>query len=304
LSNLALPLVEALGFAPSDPLLIVCCDDLGSSRSANAAIERGIRDGIASTASLMVPCPWSQAAASSCRDLDIGVHLTLTAEYPTYRWCSLTGLRSLHDPDGYLPQSSQEVWGHADLADVEAECRAQIDQALDWGLDITHLNSHMDVLQLDRHFFGVYMKLALDYRLPVRLHRSPFETPLSTISRSTLQRAGILAPDRLVAPPWGDSARKPLQQCLRKQRPGVTEIFLHPVEDGEELRAYDPEYGDLRVADAACLVDGELKAAVQDKCKLIGFRPMREAMRRQLSGTAASRVMQNDCAPSGRDASL
>lgn len=101
-ANPSRTLAEQLGWAPDSRLLIVTCNDLGSSGPANDAIERAMREGIATSASLMVPAPSARDAAKRCRDLDIGVHLTLTLEYPTYRWRSLTGAPSSHDPDGSL----------------------------------------------------------------------------------------------------------------------------------------------------------------------------------------------------------
>src|SRR6185437_1961003 len=138
-------LVEQLGYASDSSILIIKCDDLGSSGPANDAIERAMRDGIATSATLMVPAPSAREAARRCRDLDVGVHLTLTSEYPTYRWRSLTGAPSLHDTEGYLPRTTSEVWAHAELTDVERECEAQIERALEWGVDVTHLDSHMDI---------------------------------------------------------------------------------------------------------------------------------------------------------------
>src|SRR5437763_1230357 len=107
---------ERLGFAPEDRLLIVNCDDLGSSHAANVAIEAALRDGVATSATLMVPCPWALEGVELCRGFDIGVHLTLTAEYPGYRWRTLTGARSLHDDLGFMPATTEEVWARADLA--------------------------------------------------------------------------------------------------------------------------------------------------------------------------------------------
>jgi hypothetical protein len=52
-------LAERLGYGPDDRLLIVNCDDLGSSHGANAATLRAMTAGIATSASLMVPCPWA-----------------------------------------------------------------------------------------------------------------------------------------------------------------------------------------------------------------------------------------------------
>ena len=57
-------LAERLGHPPDARLLIVNCDDLGSSRSANVAVYEALRDGIATSATLMVPCPWARDAAA------------------------------------------------------------------------------------------------------------------------------------------------------------------------------------------------------------------------------------------------
>ena len=69
------------GYSPDARLLIVNCDDLGSSRSANVAVYEALRDGIATSATLMVPCPWARDAAAMYRGEDVGVHLTLTSEW-------------------------------------------------------------------------------------------------------------------------------------------------------------------------------------------------------------------------------
>src|SRR5262249_59829690 len=82
---MTVPLTERLGYAPDDKLLIVNCDDLGSSRAANVAVYDALRAGVATSASLMVPCPWARDAAAQYRGEDIGVHLTLHAGGANYR---------------------------------------------------------------------------------------------------------------------------------------------------------------------------------------------------------------------------
>jgi len=79
-------LAERLGYGPEDRLLIVNCDDLGSSHSANLATLRSMVHGVATSATLMVPCPWAREAARMFKGLSIGVHLTLTCEYRGYHW--------------------------------------------------------------------------------------------------------------------------------------------------------------------------------------------------------------------------
>jgi len=242
-------LAERLGYGPDDRVLIVNCDDLGSSASANRAIGDVVRAGVATSATLMVPCPWALDGVHAAADGGIGVHLTLTAEYPTYRWRSLTGRPSLHDDEGYLPHTTQAVWAKADLADVGAECRAQIDQALAWGVDVTHLDTHMGAMQLEPRFLAVFLELAAEYRLPVRCLGGSIEARFGVAQREAAAAAGLLQPDQVIDL-WGRPPET-LAQRLATLRPGVTELFLHPVEDGPELRGYDLTEAEFRVGDYA-----------------------------------------------------
>ena len=273
-------LAEQLGYAVSDRLLIVNCDDLGSSHAANVAIDRAITKGFASSATLMVPCPWAREGATLAANFDVGVHLTLTAEYPLYRWRSLTGAKSLGDKDGYLPSTASEVWANARLDDVEAECRAQIDQALSWGVDVTHLDAHMGTMQMDRRYFEIYVKLAVAYRLPLRMVSARHEKQLGYPCRSAAREQGVLFTDNFIAPVWGKPARATLLETLANLRAGISEIFLHPVEDGPELRGYDLENPDLRASDYACLMDEQIaERAKANNVKTISFRALRDLMR-------------------------
>ena len=103
LSNLA----ARLGHSANSRLLIVNCDDLGSSHSANVATFRSIVYGVATSATIMVPCPWAREAAYMFKDSPVGVHLTLTCEYRGYRWRGLTNGVSLRDKDGFFPATTR-----------------------------------------------------------------------------------------------------------------------------------------------------------------------------------------------------
>ena len=117
----------------------------------------------------MVPCPWARDAAAQYRGEDVGVHLTLNAEWETYRWGPITHAPSLLDGDGGFPRTVEDAWDHADLDEVRRECRAQIERAIFWGFDVSHLDSHMGTLQLRADFFDVYLELAVDFGLPLRM---------------------------------------------------------------------------------------------------------------------------------------
>ena len=272
-------LAERLGYAADARLLIVNCDDLGSSAAANRATQAALAAGVATSSTLMVPCPWALDGVAKGAAGGIGVHLTLTCEYPGYRWRALTGAASLHDPQGYMPATAQAVWAQADLAEVGAECRAQIDQAYAWGLDVTHLDAHMGTMQIDPRYFALFVDLAADYDLPLRMFGAAAERQLGFPGRAQAAERGLVFPDHLLTT-WGKPARETFAGILAGLRPGVTEVYVHPVEDGPELRAYDPDHPQIRVDDLACLTDPDLPALVAASgAHLISFAPLRDLQR-------------------------
>jgi len=274
-------LVDKLGYAPDARLVILNCDDLGSSHAANLACLEAVERGVATSATLMVPCPWAKEAVALFEGRDVGVHLTLTCEYDTYRWRSLTGAASLHDDDGGMPRTIDEVWAKADLAEVGAECRAQIDQALAWGVDVTHLDAHMGAMQLDARYYALYLQLAAEYRLPVRMSGRNAEAALGFAVRGPAADRGLLHPDDFHFR-WKDLTKDLVARRLPRQAPGtVAEFILHPVLDGPELRAYDHDAAQVRIDDHACALDPDVAAlfAAED-VQLISFRPLRDAQRR------------------------
>ncbi|MHB8529116.1 MAG: polysaccharide deacetylase family protein [Caulobacteraceae bacterium] len=276
-------LVEKLGREPAAKLLIVNCDDLGSSHSANLAIMRAMEAAIATSATLMVPCPWAREAARMFAGRDVGVHLTLTAEYPGYRWRSLTGGATLHDDDGFLPATAAEVISRAEPAEVRAECRAQIEQALAWGVDVTHIDSHMGTVQIDPRFYAIYLDLAVEFGLPPRMFgRRRGDAYLGFDARRQAAERGILFTDNFIDP-WGKMTADVFRRRLPALAPGVTEIFAHPVEDGPELRGYDPDHPDVRAGDAAWFVSDELKGLIAASGAIpISYRSLRDAQRAAL----------------------
>ncbi|MEJ0026181.1 MAG: polysaccharide deacetylase family protein [Rhizomicrobium sp.] len=272
-------LAERLGYGADARLLIVNCDDIGSSHAANVASERAMREGLATSATLMVPCPWAREAVERFAGLDIGIHLTLTSEYPTYRWRALTGAPSLRDAQGYLPRTAAELWAQADAGEVEDECRAQIDQALAWGVDVTHLDNHMGTLQASRDLFPIYVKLAREYKLPLRMAGAAADARLGFGGRAQCDAAGIPYPDHFRFQ-WGTPTADQLAAYIAAPRPGVTEMILHPVEPGEELDAYDKTEKAIREHDAAAGVDRALKAKLDAAgIRRVSFRGLRDAMR-------------------------
>ncbi len=270
-------LAERLGHRPDDRLLIVNCDDLGSTYAANIGCYESLREGVATSASLMVPCPWARDAAARYRGEDVGVHLTLNAELDHYRWGPITHAPSLLDGDGGFPRTLDDIWDHADLDEVRRELRAQIERAIVWGFDVSHLDSHMGTLQLRPEFFDVYLDLAVEFGLPIRLSGASTERSIGFPFRRLAAEDGVVFPDHFVMAPAGAvGSRRTIERAVMDLRPGVTEVLVHPAVDTPELRACTPDWAQ-RVDDHDLATRDRALRAMLDRAgvTLVGYRELR-----------------------------
>ena len=188
-----------------------------------------------------MPAPWARESASRFRGEDVGVRLTLNAEHDLYRWGPITQAPSLLDGDGGFPRTVTDVWDHADLDEVRRECRAQVERAVLWGFDISHLDAHLDALLLRPEFFDVYLELAVDFGLPLRLLGADAEPNVGFPVRKLAADEGVLFADRFATLP-AVAPRQAFIDLLPSLKPGVTEVTLQPAVDTPELRAITTEW--------------------------------------------------------------
>lgn len=233
---------ERLGHRADARLVIVNVDDLGFTHSVNRAFIECVDAGFVTSGSAMVPCPWFEELAVFARtrpDVDLGIHLTLTCECPTYRWGPILGaaaVPSLVRPDGSFPETEREVLTQADPAEVDAELRAQIDRAIAVGIQPTHLDSHMGVVYGRPDLFEVYLGLSRHYRLPIQNARHWwYDAPylVDRVGPNELLLERVVSPGEQVAE--GDWAAF-YEGAVADLEPGVTEIGLHVGHDDDEMR--------------------------------------------------------------------
>jgi predicted glycoside hydrolase/deacetylase ChbG (UPF0249 family) len=245
-------IVSRLGYPPNSKLLIIHADDFGVAHSANRAIEKALENGWVTSASIMVPCPWFPEAADFARrhpEMDIGLHLTFTSEWNTYRWgpVSHESLPSLLDKDGFFPQSQSVAGQQNNPSEVSLEVHAQIEKAKAAGVRITHLDSHMGTLFQTPELFKVYQQAAQEYKVPELIVADP--RVLGTRNFSIAPNQLVLTKVVMMTP------GTPLNQWLNGYedmltllRPGVYELIVHLGYDDAELQGVMHEHPDFGAA--------------------------------------------------------
>jgi len=240
----SLSLAERLGYSSTDKLLIVHADDVGFSWSAHSATTQAFEIGPVQTGTIMVPPPWFPEIAAYVREhpqYDFGIHITLTSEWKYFKWdgvLSSSNIISLLAEDGYFYGNGQAVAEHADADEAEREARAQIDRAIAFGIDPTHLDVHNSALWGTAELFDVYLRLGRDYKLPLLLSADgiakipPEYKPMLGSKDIVLDRVIMMARDT-PAEKWEAEYEK----LLSSVEAGVTQLIIHFGFDDAELRA-------------------------------------------------------------------
>lgn len=266
-------IAERLGYPRDSKLLIIHADDLAVAHSEDTASFDALDKNAATSASLMVPCPWLNEVAAYAKDhpeADLGLHLTLTAEWKTYRWGPVESkdkVPSLLDPSGYLWPEVEPAVRHLKSEEAEREIRSQIERAVAMGIHPTHLDSHMGVLFERPDLFAVYVKVAREYKLPFLAALSPDVSKelLSLLSEKDLVLDSVVMADPGVAPAnWKDF----YLNAIKNLKPGVTEMIVHLGHDDAELQAVTvdhPDYGAAwRQRDYDVVTSPEFKKALEE----------------------------------------
>lgn len=272
-------LAERLGYDADAKLVIVSCDDLGSCHAANIGVYQAIREGAATCASIMVPAPWAQHAAGMYEPTDdIGVHLTLNAEHEAYRWGPITHAPSLLSGEGGFPRNIDDLWEHADPDEVYRELTAQVARALAWGIDVTHLAPHLTAITLRPEFFGIYIDVACEFRLPIRLPSTVSAEQAGFPFRQLADDEKLVFPDHFNHD-WRAGSRERVSRSLADLPPGVTELHVQPAIDTPEVRALTA-HADHWIDDHEFVTDGTLSTMLERAgATLIGYRELRDSMR-------------------------
>ncbi|MDD5431738.1 MAG: ChbG/HpnK family deacetylase [Candidatus Omnitrophica bacterium] len=237
-------------------LLIITADDFGMCPSVNKAIKEVVDFGLVKNCDLIPVAPAFKDAVNICKNyplLDIGVHITLTSEFPalSYRPISNSNkVSSLIDPkSGAFLKNVKLFQSRAKPIEVYREVVAQIEYILSTGIKPTHLSSHIFVLncfgaELSAmiRFNNMIMEISKEYKLPFRMPLRIAHAGVYNGLAEMYRKQGYLVLDDLISGYKIDKKRKEsfYMRALSGLNEGITELLVHCGNPGAELKKINP----------------------------------------------------------------
>ena len=291
--------LKRMGYGSDDKVLVTHIDDIGFCHAANVASFECLDVGAATCGSILTAGPWFQEAADICQghpEYDVGVHLTLTCEYPHFRWPALSTrdpASGLLDEQGYLWRTREDAIRNVDVEAAKTEMRMQIEVALSADLEISHIDTHMGSV-VHPKFLGSYLDLANEYGVPAFLpnvtserlrelnriaQRDEYLAILEKIDADKVPTLDEILVDTLVPMDelGEDNKSSFYRRLIDGVQPGLTHLLFHPAKIGDELLAIDKQRPDSRHADYLAFTDHSLKDYIEKAgIHMIGFRELKK----------------------------
>jgi hopanoid biosynthesis associated protein HpnK len=222
--------------------LIVTADDFGLDERVNRAVERAHRDGVLTSASLMVGAPAAGDAVERARRLPglrVGLHLVLADGPATSSAAEIPALVGADGRfgDAMVRDGFRFFFLPAVRTQLAREIRAQFEAFAATGLALDHVNAH-------KHFhvhptvLSLVLSIGREYglaaiRLPFEAHAPWWLAPWIALMRARLARAGIAHNDYVVGiANTGGMDEAVVLDALASLPEGIGEIYCHPAEPG------------------------------------------------------------------------
>jgi predicted glycoside hydrolase/deacetylase ChbG (UPF0249 family) len=179
-----------------------------------------------------------------------------------------------------------EVVANAKAAEVETELRAQIQRALDSGVPLTHLDTHMGAVVSRPDLVEVYVKLGIEFNLPVFFLRNLGRAiPDERVRTRALQLVAELESHKLPVldrmtqlytnAPFEDKKAQYLR-AIADSPPGVHYLILHCGYDDAELQAITNS-SKLRDTDRRVFTDpGFIEAVKATDVEIVTWKQVRD----------------------------
>jgi hopanoid biosynthesis associated protein HpnK len=234
--------------------IILTADDFGLHQAVNEAVERGYREGVLTTASLMMGEVATEDAINRARRLPglrVGLHVALSDATPVL---PADEIPDLVDARGRFVSNMVRAGARFFFLphvrrQLAAEIRAQFQAFANTGLSLDHANAHKH-FHLHPTVLGLMLAIGWEFGLrAVRLPREPllaglrisrrgagarlgwavFLAPWMALMKARLKRAGVAHNDALFGlSASGHMEETALLAILGGLPSGVSEVYFHP----------------------------------------------------------------------------
>jgi hypothetical protein len=303
-------IAERLGYEKDSKLLIIHGDDIGVSNSVNNASFKGFQNNAINSGSVMIPSPWIKEVADFYNEnpnYDLGLHLTLTAEWKNYKWNGVSSsnqISSLLNDHNEFYDNTSDVDKYANPNEVRKELQAQIDFSRKLGLDPTHVDTHMGSLAVNKNLWREYIEVAHENKLVsmvtklwgMSLFDDNFPMPEYIVPVDDIYMlypesdrefvesvVGKEMADQIITyKPYDYQSWFNLYSSkIKSLQPGLNVFLLHLGYDNDELKAITidhPEYGSLwRQLDFEVFNSKEMKELIKkEEIKLVTWGQIRK----------------------------
>lgn len=188
-------------------------------------------------------------------------------------------------------RTAEEAINRISAQAAEVEIRTQVQIAVDNGIDVTHIDTHMGTVMAPK-FLPSYLKVAREFNVPAflpRVSRKELEARgLGSLADfylkllDNLEKKGTALIDNIITDTMGDSPNKTEYYCkmFKELKPGITHFLFHPTKMTPELESIAPESAKWRDLDYQAFTDPKLKDCVKEfDLKIIGYREIRDVLR-------------------------
>jgi predicted glycoside hydrolase/deacetylase ChbG (UPF0249 family) len=275
---------KRLGYSRKTKLLIIHADDVGLCHDENLASFDAFENGIVNSGSIMVPCEGFNEVVEYAKknpNADLGIHLTLTSEWEKFKWKPLlpmSEIKGIVNEFGYFPPNKSDLLENYNIDDIKKEFRAQINHAINSGIDITHIDSHMFTAFADQNIIKAYTEIGKEFNLPVLLAFNKTIPKSTTINDLILNNMFIADPEH-----FAQGLSKYYSQVLTKLKPGLNCLLVHLCYDTDEMQNHtnnEKNFGSAwRQADFDFFTSNECKKILtQNNIRLITWREIRDKL--------------------------
>ena len=287
---------ERLGYPAGKKVIMLHADDAGMCEEANIATKKYLLDGHIQSTAAMPPCEYFEDMiewAKEHPDIDVGLHLTHTSEWKTYRWSSVSPVEevpSLIDEEGKLWHDVPDVVQHATVEDVAKEVRAQIDKSIAMGYRPDHIDTHMGTLYGHPDYAKAYLEIAMEYGIPanaidmsnpeVVAYYKKAGYPITDEMIQYMEAYTLPKVDNFTSAPNAKTYEEKVEAfkgLIKSLHPGLTEIIFHPSVGTENLKSITGSW-QQRIWEAEMFADDDLIQFFEDEG--IIFTNWKEIMKR------------------------